>query len=71
MHEPGAGHRLDDGADLLTMDLLDPAGQSSERVDVGRHSKLIEMLPLVAHKADVDLPTAEIHPACNIEVGPL
>jgi hypothetical protein len=42
------------------MDLLDPAGQSSERVDVGRDSKLIEMLPLVAQKADVDLPTAEI-----------
>ena len=47
MDEPGAGHRLDDGADLLTMGLLDPAVQSSERVDVGRDSELIEMLPLV------------------------
>jgi hypothetical protein len=60
VNESSTAHRLDDRADLLTMDLLDPAGQSPERVDVGRHSELIEMLPLVAQKTDVDLPTAEI-----------
>ena len=42
------------------MDLLDPAGKGSKGVNVGRNSELIEVLPLGAHQADVDLPTAEI-----------
>jgi hypothetical protein len=53
-------HRLDDGADGLAVKLVDPLRERSQRVDVGRDSELIEVRSLVAQKADVDLPTAEI-----------
>ena len=60
MDKPGAGHRFDHRADRLSVDLLDPAGKSSKRVDVGRNGELIEVPPPIAQKADVDLPTTEI-----------
>jgi hypothetical protein len=43
--EASAGHRLDHGADWLSVDLLDPTSEGSQRVDVGRDAELIEMLP--------------------------
>jgi hypothetical protein len=34
MDEPRPGHRLDDGRDRLGVDLVDPAGEPPQRVDV-------------------------------------
>jgi hypothetical protein len=45
--EPGAGHRLDHGADGLAVDLVDPPSERSQRVDVGRNGELVEMLSLL------------------------
>jgi hypothetical protein len=58
--EPRPGHRLDHGADGLAVDLLDPPREPPQRLGVGRRGKLVEVLPLIAEKADVDLETAEI-----------
>jgi hypothetical protein len=58
--EPGAGHRLDDGADGLSVDLLDPAREGSQRVGVGRDGELVEMLSLIAQQADVNFLSTEI-----------
>ncbi len=39
--EAGAGHRLDHGADGLSVDLLDSAGEPSQRVGVGWRCQLV------------------------------
>jgi hypothetical protein len=51
--EPGAGHRLDDGADGLSVDLVDATGQGSQRVDVRCDGELVEVVALVGEQADV------------------
>jgi hypothetical protein len=43
--EAGSGHRLDDGADGLSVDLLDSPRQGPQAVDVGRDGELVEMPP--------------------------
>jgi hypothetical protein len=39
--QAGAGHRLDEGADGLSVDLLDPPGEPSQRVGVGWRCQLV------------------------------
>jgi hypothetical protein len=58
--EPRAGHRLDHGRDGLGVDLVDPAGERPQRVDVGRNGKLIEVHSLLGEQADIELPATEI-----------
>jgi len=58
--EPGAGHRFDDGADGLSMDLVDATGQGSQRVDVRWDGELVEMSTLVGEQADIELASTEI-----------
>ena len=58
--DPGAGHRLDHRADRLAVDLLDPAGEGPQRVDIGRDSELVEVLSLIAEQADIEALSAEI-----------
>ena len=58
--EPGAGHRLDDGADRLTVDLLDSSREPSQRLDVRGDGELVEVLPSVGEQTDVDLASTEI-----------
>jgi hypothetical protein len=60
VEEPGAGHRLDDGADGLAMDLLDPAREGSQRVGVGRNGELVEVLARIRAQADVNFLPAEV-----------
>jgi hypothetical protein len=58
--EPGAGHRLDDSADGLSVNLVDSPRQGSERVDVRRDGELVEVLSIAGEHADVDLSPTEI-----------
>jgi hypothetical protein len=58
--EPGACHRLDDGADGLGVGLVDPPGEGSERVNVRRDGELVEMLSLIGEQADVELSPTEV-----------
>jgi hypothetical protein len=58
--EPGAGHRLNHSADRFAVDLVDPARQRPQRVDVGRGDELIELLTLFRAQADVELSPTEI-----------
>ena len=53
--DPCAGHRLDHRADRLAMDFLDAASEPSQRVDVGRYGKLVQMLSLIGEQANVKL----------------
>jgi hypothetical protein len=53
--DPGAGHRLDDGADGLCVNLFDAPSERSQRVDVGRDGELVQALPLIGEQADVEL----------------
>jgi hypothetical protein len=54
------GHRLDHGADGLSVNLVDPPGQRSQGVDVGWRDELIEMLTLLGEQADVDLSPTQV-----------
>jgi hypothetical protein len=47
MDEPGAGHRLDDGADRLCVDLVDPSREPPQALGVGRDGELVEVLSLL------------------------
>ena len=58
--EPGSGHGLDDGTDRLTVDLVDPSCQPTQRVDVGRNRELVEVLSSVGEQADVELAPTEV-----------
>jgi len=58
--EPSAGHRLDDGADGLTVHLVDSPRERSQRVDVGTDGELVEMLSLLREQTDVNFPSTEI-----------
>jgi hypothetical protein len=58
--EPGAGHRLDHGADWLAVDLVDAAGEPPQRALVGMDGELVKVPALVIQKADVELPATEI-----------
>lgn len=58
--DPRPGHRLDHRADRLAVDLVDPAGERPQRVDVGGDGELIEMLSVIAEQADVEALAAEI-----------
>jgi hypothetical protein len=58
--ESGAGHRLDHCADRLAVDLLYPAGECLQRVDVGRDGELVEVLSLIGEQANVNFAAAEI-----------
>jgi hypothetical protein len=42
------------------VDLVDPARQSPQRVDVGRDGELVEMLALLGEQADIELLATEI-----------
>jgi hypothetical protein len=37
------------------VDFLDAASEPSQRVDVGRYDKLIQMLPLIGEQANIKL----------------
>jgi len=58
--EPGACHRLDDGADGLSMDLVDATGQGPQRVDVRWDGELVEMSTFVGEQADIEFASTEI-----------
>jgi len=58
--EPGAGHRLDHGADRLSVDLVDPLGERSQALDVRRDDELVEVLALLSEQADVEPSPTEI-----------
>ena len=60
MDEPGAGHRLDDGADGLTMNLVDSPREGPQRVDVRWNDELVQMFSLLGEQADVDFLSTEI-----------
>ena len=60
MDEPGAGHRLDHGADGLAVNLLDPAGECLQRIGVGRNGELVEMLSSIGEQTDIELAATEI-----------
>jgi hypothetical protein len=64
--EPGSGHGLDEGIDRLTVDLVDPSCQPTERVDVGRNRELGEVLSSVGEQADTSLRRPRSNPACNM-----
>jgi hypothetical protein len=68
--EAGAGHRLDHRADRLSVDLRDPAGEPSQRVDVGRDGELVEMRSLLGEQADVELLATEIESSVQHVSGP-
>ena len=56
----GAGHRFDDGADGLVVNLVDSPGERSQRVDVRRDDELVEVFSLLGEQADVDLVSTQI-----------
>jgi hypothetical protein len=58
--EPGAGHRLDHGANGLVMRLFDPPCERSQRVDVGWDGELVEVLSVIGEQADVNFPSTEV-----------
>ena len=58
--QPGSGHRLDDRADRLVVELVDATGQGPQRVDIGWHGELIKMLPATGEQADIELPSTQI-----------
>jgi hypothetical protein len=68
--EPGAGHRLDHGADGLAEHLLDPVSEPPQRVDVGRDGELVEMLTPIGKQADVELSATEIESSVQHVSGP-
>jgi hypothetical protein len=68
--EAGAGHRLDDAADGLAVDLLDAPREGLQRVDVGCDGELVEVLSVIGEQADVDFASTQIESsvqhACNM-----
>ena len=70
MDDPGAGHRLDHRADGLAVDLLDPAGEALQRVDVWGDGELVEVLSVIAQQADVEALSAEIQSGVQHVGGP-
>jgi hypothetical protein len=58
--EPGAGHRLDDGAYELSVNLVDSPRERWQRIDVGWDGELVDVLSLAAEQADVELAPTEI-----------
>jgi hypothetical protein len=58
--EPSTGHRLDRGADRLVVDLIDPASEPPQRVDVGRDGEPVEVSALLIQQADIELLPTEI-----------
>ena len=62
VHEPSAGHRLDDGADRLCVYLVDSSRERSQRIDVRRDGELVELFPQLVQKTDIDLASTEIQP---------
>jgi hypothetical protein len=60
VNQPRAGHRLNDRADGLAVNLVDPPRERPQRVDIGRHDELVEVLSLIGDKTDVKLASTEI-----------
>ena len=60
MNEPGAGHRLDHGADRLCVNLVDPPRERSQALDVRWGGELVEVLALLGEQADVDLSPTQV-----------
>jgi hypothetical protein len=60
VHQPGAGHRLDHGADGPAMNFIDAPRQCPQRVCVGRNGELVQVLALLVENTDVDLASTEI-----------
>jgi hypothetical protein len=58
--EPGAAHRLDDGADRFAVHLVDPSRKPAQRFDVRRDGELIEVLALLGEQADVELSPTQV-----------
>jgi hypothetical protein len=58
--QAGAGHRLDDAADGLCMDLVDSSREPLQRIDVRWNGELVEVLSLLGEQADINLLSAEI-----------
>jgi hypothetical protein len=58
--EPGTGHRLDHRANRLPIDPVDPPGESPQRIRVGRHGELVDVLSPLGQQTDVDLLPAQI-----------
>jgi hypothetical protein len=64
--DPGAGHRLDDGADRFAMDLVDPPRQRAQRVDVGRGDELSSCAPCAESMQTSSFRRLRSNPACNM-----
>jgi hypothetical protein len=63
VNEPGAGHRLDAGADRLSVHLIDPPRQPAQRVDVGRNREPVETLSPPPQQADIKPLPTEVAPS--------
>jgi hypothetical protein len=58
--ETSAGHRLDDRADRLAVQLLDALGEPPQRVDVGWDGELVEMHSVVGEQTNIELLSTQI-----------
>jgi hypothetical protein len=58
--EPRSGHRLDHGADRFGVDLLDPASEGLQRVDVGWDGELVKVLSVIGEQADIEFLATEV-----------
>jgi hypothetical protein len=70
--EPSTGHRLNHGADRLVVDLIDPASEPPQRIDVERDGELVDVLALIGEQANVELLSTEIESSLqHVERVPL
>jgi hypothetical protein len=58
--EAGVGHRLDHGADRLSVGLLDPGSEASQRVAIGRPNELVEPFSLGREQTHVELLSTQV-----------
>jgi hypothetical protein len=58
--EPGAGHRLDDGAYGLSVNLVDSPRERSQRINVGWDGELVDVLAPIGEQADIELAPTEV-----------
>ena len=69
MDEPRPGHRLDDGRDRLGVDLVDPAGEPPQRIDVGGTTSWSRCSPRSESGQISSFLRLRSSPACNIALG--
>jgi len=57
--DPRPGHRLDDRANGLYVDFVDPPGEPPQRVDLGRDREPVEVLPPLGEQTHIELLATE------------